>query len=101
MRRDLVTTSNRVDESRTPAMRATRAEEPSPATPTHSGAPDPDVTVSKRRSIFPNLRLVHTVRFFCVRLRFRNWIVWMLMTLFTRCDFMCVRYSGVCNVTHE
>ena len=55
MRRDLVTTSNRVDESRTPATRATRAEEPSPATPTHSGAPDPDVTVSKRRSIFPNL----------------------------------------------
>ena len=29
-------------------------------------------------------------------LRYRNWIVWMLMTLFTWCDLLCV-----CDVTHE
>ena len=55
MRKDLVATSDRVHESLTPAMRATWAEVPSPAKQTHSGALDPDVTVSKRRSIFPDL----------------------------------------------
>ena len=55
MRRDLVATSDRVHESLTPATPATWVEEPSPAKQTHSGALDPDVTVSKR--ILPKLEL--------------------------------------------
>ena len=66
MHRDLVATSDRVLESLTPATPATWAEEPSPAKQTHSGAPDPDVTVSKR--IFPKLEHnaslhVHNLKF--------------------------------------
>ena len=48
-----------------------------------------------------HLRLVHTVRFYYLRLRYRKWIVWMLMMIFTWCDFLCMWCSGVCDVTHE
>ena len=34
-------------------------------------------------------------------LRYRNWIVWLLMTLFTWCDLLCVQCILVCHVTHE
>ena len=45
--------------------------------------------------IFDFLRLVHTVRFFCLQLRCRKWIVWMSMRVFIWCDFMYVRWIGV------
>ena len=37
----------------------------------------------------------------CDFLRYRNWIVWLLMTLFTRCDLLCVQCILVCDVAHE
>ena len=42
--------------------------------------------------------------FFWMRLRFfyrMQWVVWMLIVLFTWCDFMCMRCTGVCDVAHE
>ena len=41
------------------------------------------------------------MRFFSLHLRCRKWIVFTLMILFTWCDFLCMRCSGVCDVTHE
>ena len=34
-------------------------------------------------------------------LKYRNWIVWMLMTLFTWCDLLCMWCILVCDVAHE
>ena len=34
-------------------------------------------------------------------LRNRNWIAWLLMTLFTWCDLLCMRCWVVCDVAHE
>ena len=34
-------------------------------------------------------------------LRYRNWIVWLLMTMFMRCDLLCVQCILVCYVTNE
>ena len=41
------------------------------------------------------------MRFFYVRLRHRKWIVLVSMTLFIRCVFTCVRFTGVCGVAHD